>query len=60
MARMPWALGRSAVTNRSPADWLLGIDIGTGSVKALAVGLDGRLLACIGRASDAPHAARLV
>ena len=46
MARMPWALGRSAVTNRSPADWLLGIDIGTGSVKALAVGLDGRLLAC--------------
>ena len=31
------------MTNRSPADWLLGIDIGTGSVKALAVGLDGRL-----------------
>jgi len=32
----------SAAANR---DWLLGIDIGTGSVKALAVTLDGRPLA---------------
>jgi xylulokinase len=29
----------------SNGDWLLGVDIGTGSVKALAVGLDGRTLA---------------
>jgi xylulokinase len=28
-----------------PGDWLLGVDIGTGSVKALAVTLDGRPLA---------------
>ena len=48
------------MTNRSPEDWLLGIDIGTGSVKALAVGLDGRLLSLhFRRASDAPRAARL-
>jgi hypothetical protein len=29
---------------RQPGDWLLGVDIGTGSVKALAVTLDGRPL----------------
>jgi xylulokinase len=34
------------VTSRAGRQWLLGIDIGTGSVKALAVGLDGRPLAC--------------
>ena len=30
---------------RRGGDWLLGVDIGTGSVKALAVTLDGRPLA---------------
>ena len=36
---------RAGQAGQSSEDWLLGIDIGTGSVKALAVTLDGRPLA---------------
>jgi xylulokinase len=37
--------GRDGQAGRSGDDWVLGVDIGTGSVKALAVTLDGRPLA---------------
>jgi xylulokinase len=37
--------GREGQVDRSGGDWVLGVDIGTGSVKALAVTLDGRPLA---------------
>jgi xylulokinase len=38
-------VGREGQVGRSSGDWVLGVDIGTGSVKALAVTLDGRPLA---------------
>ena len=38
-------VGREGHVDRSSGDWVLGVDIGTGSVKALAVTLDGRPLA---------------
>jgi sugar (pentulose or hexulose) kinase len=38
-------VGREGQVDRSSGDWVLGVDIGTGSVKALAVTLDGRPLA---------------
>jgi xylulokinase len=44
-ARRAGQAGRDGQAGRSGDDWVLGVDIGTGSVKALAVTLDGRPLA---------------
>ena len=44
-ARRPGLARRDRQAGRSGGDWVLGVDIGTGSVKALAVTLDGRPLA---------------
>ncbi len=43
------------MTGRSGKEWLLGIDIGTGSVKALAVTLDGQPLAATSVEYPARH-----